>query len=377
MRTKSKRLFRRLSGAILAVVACGAIGATAMAGNTDYITTLSVGASSVVDIDAGIRSEHSNTLLVNDSVSEAKIEQPTQPEEKAKEAADEEDVEQSGLVMANVQNTLNVRAEADEDSDRVGYLYADCGGEILERKKGWTKLKSGNVEGWAKDEYLLFGEDAEEMARDVGNLIVVNNVDALRVRKEPSESAGVYGLIAKEDELVVLEELNGWVSIQYGKDTGYVSEEFVTVDFHIDAGETVEELKAREKKEAEEKAKRIQNRGAVAVEAADDVLLGALIWCEAGNQSYEGQLAVGAVVMNRVRSGAYPNTVSGVIYASGQFTPAMTGRLAGRLEKGNIPASCMQAAQEAIAGSTNVGGATHFRRAGSREGQIIGDHVFW
>lgn len=368
MKTKGKRLLRKLSGALMTVAALGTVGTTVCATSTDYIHTLSVGASMVLEADVGAVAVHTAT---------SKNAVRSQADEQQTDTTDEEDAEQSGLVMAKVQNTLNVRKQADEDSDRVGYLYADCGGEILERKNGWTKLKSGNVVGWAKDEFLVFGEEAKELAKDVGNLIVVNNVDALRVRKEPDDEAGVYGLLAKEDELVVIEELDGWVSIEYGKDTGYVSEDYVSVDFHIDAGETVEEVKAREKKEAEEKAKRTQNRGAVAVEAAEDVLLGALIWCEAGNQSYEGQLAVGAVVMNRVRSGAYPNTVNGVIYASGQFTPAMTGKLARKLESGNIPATCIQAAQEAIAGASNVGGATHFRRAGNREGQIIGDHVFW
>ena len=89
-----------------------------------------------------------------------------------------------------------------------------------------------------------------------------------------------------------------------------------------------------------------------------------MIYCEAGSESYQGQLAVGAVVMNRVNSGAYPNTISGVIYASGQFTPAMNGKVA-RIYNTDIPASCYTAAQEAMAGATNVGGATHFRRAGA------------
>lgn len=83
-----------------------------------------------------------------------------------------------------------------------------------------------------------------------------------------------------------------------------------------------------------------------------------------------------AVVMNRVRSGGYPNTVSGVIYARGQFPPAASGKVAAIAAKGPS-ASCMQAAQQAISGATNIGGATHFRRAGSAAGVVIGNHVFW
>ena len=60
--------------------------------------------------------------------------------------------------MADVQDALNVRAEASEESEKVGLLYKDCGGRILERKDGWTKIKSGDLIGWAKDDYLLFDE---------------------------------------------------------------------------------------------------------------------------------------------------------------------------------------------------------------------------
>ena len=116
---------------------------------------------------------------------------------------------------------------------------------------------------------------------------------------------------------------------------------------------------------------------AAALAADDSVLLAALIQCEGGEEPYEGQVAVGAVVMNRVRSGAYPNTVKGLIYASGQFTPAGSGQVGRVVASGKIKASCLQAAQEAMAGSTPVGTATHFRRAGSREGIVIGHHVFW
>ncbi len=279
------------------------------------------------------------------------------------------------LAMANVQNALNIRAEASEKSEKVGYLYKDCGGTILERKDGWTKLKSGNVIGWAKDEYLLFGEEAKAMAEDVGNWIITLDAEAVRVRTEPNMEADIYGLLAYDDTVEYIDTVGSqWISVYYNDEIGYVNSEYVNVAFHIDEGETMEVIKVREREEAERKRK--ANRGAVAADADELRLLGALIYCEAGNQSYEGMVGVGAVVMNRVRSGAYPNTIHSVIYASGQFTPAMTGKVA-RVYEGNVPDACMQAAQAAINGETTVGGATHFRRAGQREGFVLGDHVFW
>lgn len=377
MKTKSRRLLHRFSGMLMGVAALGMMQLTSAAANTDSLQELNVGAAAILDADLtekGIESTADASTSHN----------ADKNEEKDKGASDEDDAEKSSLVMANVQNAVNVRNEASEDSDKVGKLYSDCGGEILERHNGWTKLKSGNVTGWTKDEYLLFGEEAEKMAEEVGNLIATVEADALRVRKEPEEDAGVYGLVGKEEELEAVEVIDDeWVSVEYEGDIGYVSAAYVSVDFFIDSGETIEEIKKREQKELEEKrkadeakAKLTENRGAVAVEAADDVLLAALIQSEAGGQSYEGQLAVGAVVMNRVRSGGYPNSISGVIFASGQFPPATNGTVAKRIAAGVKP-SCLQAAQEAIAGASNVGGATHFRRVGSHDGIIIGNHVFW
>ena len=75
---------------------------------------------------------------------------------------------------------------------------------------------------------------------------------------------------------------------------------------------------------------------------SDQYLLGAIIQCEAGGESYDGKLAVGSVVINRVKSSYFPNSVSGVIYQSGQFSPVASGRLAYRLEAG-VDGSCLQA----------------------------------
>lgn len=355
---------------VLTKVAVGAITLAfmrtvpAMAADMDHVVRLNVGAAEVLEGFEEIATETS-------------VHEIMQQEEKAEEDSEEADLK-SGLVMADVKNSLNVRAEASEEAEKVGFLYADCGGEILETTEGWTKIKSGNLVGWASNEYLLFGEEAEELAESVGRSIATVNTDALRVRKEPNQDSGVWGLVKRNDkiEAVIEESTDDWVAIEFEGELGFISGEYVTTEFLVDHGETFEEIKERERKEQEEKAKLIANLGAVAVGTTDDVLLGALVQCEAGNQSYEGKLAVAAVVMNRVRSGAYPNTIGGVIYASGQFTPAGNGKVQQRLELGVDP-SCLQAAQEAIAGKTNVGTATHFKRVGKHDGYVLGDHVFW
>ena len=106
--------------------------------------------------------------------------------------------EETDLVMANVQVAMNVREEADEESAKIGLLYKDCGGRILERKDGWTRLRSGDLVGWANDDYLLFGEDAEALANEVGNLIVQIETDTLCVRREPETDAETLGFIPRD-----------------------------------------------------------------------------------------------------------------------------------------------------------------------------------
>ena len=109
--------------------------------------------------------------------------------------------------------------------------------------------------------------------------------------------------------------------------------------------------------------------------SSDLDLLAALIYCEAGNQSRDGKVAVGAVVLNRVASGSFANSISGVIYESGQFTPAMTGWLDQVVASG-APSDCYEAAQAALNGENPVGSALYFN-VGSGRGIQIGAHQFY
>ena len=156
----------------------------------------------------------------------------------------------------------------------------------------------------------------------------------------------------------------------------------------IDAkiGKMIEYEKQLEIQKAKEDATRLaaikkqeqENRSNVTYAPAqsDAYLLAAIIQCEAWGESYDGKLAVGSVIMNRVRSSYFPNTVSGVIYQGGQFSPVASGRLAYRLEQG-VASDCMSAAQ-AVLGGTSTTNCLYFRvNNGIIEGTVIGNHVFY
>lgn len=121
-----------------------------------------------------------------------------------------------------------------------------------------------------------------------------------------------------------------------------------------------------------------RNISEVSFADGDRYLLANLIYCEAGSEPYEGKVAVGAVVINRVLSSVYPDTVVGVIYQNKQFSPVSSGRLALALAEGKATAACYQAADEAMKGYSNVGNCVYFRTpVPGLSGINIGGHIFY
>ena len=309
------------------------------------------------------------------------------------ETAGSEQTEEEALwqnrLMADVNDYLYVRASADADAEIVGKLYKGDVAEIQEEGSGWTHVASGNVDGYVNNDYCVTGTAALAYAQQNFDTAAEVLTNGLRIRSEADENASVITAVSEGTTLKVdsdVETDDQWIAVVYGGTTRYVSADYVTTSLALGEGITIEEEQAELARIAEEEAAKkaaqvtevttVQN---AAVEATvDDVtLLAAIIQCEAGNEVYEGQLAVGAVVMNRVRSGGYPSTVHDVIYQKSQFPPAGAGSVANVAAKGPKQ-SCLQAAQEALNGTDNTGGATCFRRASSgHAGVVIGNHVFY
>ncbi|MDD6058089.1 MAG: cell wall hydrolase [Clostridiales bacterium] len=144
-----------------------------------------------------------------------------------------------------------------------------------------------------------------------------------------------------------------------------------------------EQLEIQKAKEDAERLAQIKEQekedtsGVVYVpEESDTYLLGAIIQCESEGEPYEGKLAVGSVVLNRVKSSYFPNTISGVIYQPRQFSPVASGRLAYRLEAG-VNSECLRAAQEVLNGNITINSLYFRTNNGIVQGTVIGHHVFY
>lgn len=235
-----------------------------------------------------------------------------------------------------------------------------------------------------KAEYVSRIEDYDR--RMYENLIDIRKDIELKEEKLREEEAQLSSL--KEQAQTEEAKVNNLVTSTNGsiaQTDGQISAaELETAAYEAELKAQEENLAALKKQLAEEqamiaKASKMSWRdiSEVTFQDGDRDLLACLIYCEAGNQPYTGMVAVGAVVLNRVRSAAYPNTVSGVIYQKSQFSPVGSGRLATRLTLGASD-TCYRAADEAMSGATPVGNCLYFRTVIPQiNGTIIGDHVFY
>ena len=171
-----------------------------------------------------------------------------------KEAAKEEAIKKeeeyfTSLVIADVNDYVNVRSLPSEEGDIVGKLYDNSVGHFIEEENGWYKITSGNCTGYVKAEYCVTGEDAIALAKEVGVRIATVTTTTLKVREEASLESSVLGLVPIEDELVVTEELDGWVKVDIEEGVGYVSTDYVELSTEFVEAESKEEEEARLEKE--------------------------------------------------------------------------------------------------------------------------------
>ena len=291
---------------------------------------------------------------------------------------------------------VNIRDKASTGGRIRGKLYRDAAAKILDTVGDWYYIESGNVRGYIKSDYIKTGIPEDELIEKYGILRISVISEGLNVRKSPEIESEKVAVIYRNECYPAIGLMDGWVKIEIPdeKITGYVSREYVEllVDFKKAISiEEEEELKKREEIEKAKKESGIKYREAFKYTEEDLKLLACLVHAEAGNQSYEGKLAVANVVLNRVKSGKFPNTIKEVIYQPGQFTVAANGALAKQLKKyknytSKSHLSSIKAAKAALSGENNIGSRLYFNeyKASVKMGYDkkkncvkIDDQLFW
>ena len=349
----------------------------------------------------------------------------------------------SSIGMIDTADLLDIHAEADAGSEVVGQVMDEGHVAILTKGDGWVQIQAGNIIGWVPADNLIEKEISNEEAVAANEEVIGRQAKELEQDNIEAETQEEQAEAQEEQTEVQTETLESVQDMTAAEDVAdaeaFAREVAVSVQ-KADLDKAQEEAAKRAAREAEELIKKAQAEAAeraqkeaaaiikaqqeAAAEAAaqaeaqlraqqeeaaraaaaaaqaeaekaaeaarrqailsangiteeDLYLLANIIYCEAGCEPYIGKVAVGNVVMNRVKSNRQPNTIQGVVYAKGQFSPVRNGSLDRALRKSSADESCYQAALEALSGAKPVGDKLFFRRVNGRPGQVIGHHVFY
>mgnify|MGYP003095692204 FL=1 len=336
----------------------------------------------------------------------------------------------SGIGVIDAKDMLDIHAEANTASAVIGQVMEDGHVAILAKYNDWVQIQAGEIAGWVPAENLVETEISNEEAVAANEQVIAERTGATasedeffaeeEVQQDETAALQAEASEAAQNEIEEVQAAEEAARIEAEAQAKAAAEEAAQLEAEAQAKAAAEEAARLEAEaqakaaaeetarleaeaqakaaaeeaariEAEAQAKAAEEAARLAAEAQQAALaaqtaaisteelklLANIIYCEAGSESYVGKVAVGNVIMNRVKSASQPNTITEVVYAKGQFSPVRNGSLQRALSSDKADAACYQAAIEALAGAQPVGGKLFFRRNNGRSGQVIGHHVFY
>ena len=305
----------------------------------------------------------------------------------------------SGIGVIDAKDMLDIHAEANTASAVIGQVMEDGHVAILAKYNDWVQIQAGEIAGWVPAENLVETEISNEEAVAANEQVIAERTGATasedeffaeeEVQQDETAALQAEASEAAQNEIEEVQAAEEAARLE-AEAQAKAAEEAARLEAEAQAkaAEEAARLEAEAQAKAAEEAAQLEaeaQQAALAAQAAQTAavsaeelkLLANIIYCEAGSESYVGKVAVGNVIMNRVKSASQPNTITEVVYAKGQFSPVRNGSLQRALSSDKADAACYQAAIEALAGAQPVGGKLFFRRNNGRSGQVIGHHVFY
>ena len=307
----------------------------------------------------------------------------------------------SGIGVIDAKDMLDIHAEANTASAVIGQVMEDGHVAILAKYNDWVQIQAGEIAGWVPAENLVETEISNEEAVAANEQVIAERTGETasedeffaeeEVQQDETAALQAEASEAAQNEIEEVQAAEEAARIEAEAQAKAAAEEAARIEAEAQAKAAEEaarlEAEAQAKAAAEEAARiaaeaqqaalAAQAAQTAAISAEELKLLANIIYCEAGSESYVGKVAVGNVIMNRVKSASQPNTITEVVYAKGQFSPVRNGSLQRALSSDKADAACYQAAIEALAGAQPVGDKLFFRRNNGRSGQVIGHHVFY
>ena len=305
----------------------------------------------------------------------------------------------SGIGVIDAKDMLDIHAEANTASAVIGQVMEDGHVAILAKYNDWVQIQAGEIAGWVPAENLVETEISNEEAVAANEQVIAERTGETasedeffaeeEVQQDETAALQAEASEAAQNEIEEVQAAEEAARIKAEAQAKAAAEEAARIEAEAQAKAAAEEAarieaEAQAKAAAEEAARLAAEAQqaalaaqTAAISAEELKLLANIIYCEAGSESYVGKVAVGNVIMNRVKSASQPNTITEVVYAKGQFSPVRNGSLQRALSSDKADAACYQAAIEALAGAQPVGDKLFFRRNNGRSGQVIGHHVFY
>lgn len=184
------------------------------------------------------------------------------------EIVEEVKTDYSNLVIAQVNDYVNVRSLPSEEGEIVGKLYNNSVGDFIEEVDGWYKIRSGNCIGYVKGEYCVTGEEANELAGDIARRVATVTTQTLNVRKEADLDSSILGQVPEGEVLTVTDDLKEWVQVKIEAGHGYVSKEYVTLSTEFTEAESKEEEAKRLEEEERQRSEAREASRRAALEQA-------------------------------------------------------------------------------------------------------------
>lgn len=335
------------------------------------------------DVDISTNANETNSTTLADTEEQKESELTPTPEPEAATVTPEpivtdvpkEESKYADIGISVAKDYVNIRKKASTDSAVLGKLYKGSACEIKKTKGDWYYVESGSVEGYVISEFIKTGISDEKLIEKYGTLSISVESDGLNVREDPTTDSKKLTVVYMNEVYPVVKDKGEWLKVKIPDDkvTGYVKSEYTELIVDFKEAVSKEEEEKLEQLKAEERAKKeteIKKQDSVSYEYNELQLLACLIHSEAGSQSYETKLAVANVVLNRMKSSRYPNSMKSVIYQSYQFTVAASGSLQKQLNNySNYDSSAqkltIKAAKDALSGSNNIGSRMHFNSYGA------------
>ena len=240
-------------GVLAAAMAFSYVGITAEAAENSSSVFMSGGVGFILAQGNKMEDITSNYPLQMEGIMESIDLEETEVDGKFSEDAEEELFR--NLVIAQVRNYVNVRSLPSEEGEIIGKLYNNSVGTFISEEDGWYQITSGSVTGYVKADFCVTGDDAVEIAKQVGKRFATVTTQTLFVRKEPTTEASILSMVPEADELLILDEVEGWVQVDVEEGTGWISKDYVKIHSEFVQAESKEEEAARLKKEEDERKK--------------------------------------------------------------------------------------------------------------------------